>query len=236
MSTNDTGGNGADGGNSVSSFSLDGLTLSADGDYCLWCLVHSDQTISTVQWNPDGGSAQNMVSVLSGTQSVDGYNWELFRLTNPTTRGAGQIDVTVGASGFIGIGSAAEYGVDTADPETDEDEVEGSGSGNLTNNVATAAGAGQICLGFHSFVGSVASESPGGSETELADGGRSAVYRIASGGSSQDVICSLSAARERAFIAFAVNDAAGGGGDPEGPLVGGKLLRGGLLMKGRLVR
>lgn len=167
----------------------------------------------------------------------------IYYAKNPTV-GSGHTFTVTGNETYPAVLVFAFSGADTDDPF---DQENGATAGSVTSHAAgsvTPSENGEVLVGGLCYDGDVTNLAIGSSFTlELHEAytnavnmGGAAAYKIQGTAGAENPSWSWTTARNVAASIATFKAAAGGGADPEGSLIGGKLIRGGLLLHGVLGR
>lgn len=209
------------------------LTLTIDGGHsntylvCWVGMATSAVTITGVVWDPAGVN-QALTAVNAAVTAGSTYTKQPWGLVNPTAGASKVVRVTLSAAtSNVNIGCAVYDSVDQVTP-----------AANFTSNTTGAALTVTAVSGDATTTSIITSATVTSSDqTDIwgdsapsasADGGD---YALASGNVTHTW---TTTGGTKLVAGFAIQQAAAGG-DPEGSLAGGKLIGGGLLLKGVLV-
>ncbi len=195
----------------------------------------SDVTMSVTD------TAGNTYVALTERAHSNGDNWvQIFYAKNITGHAANVVTITFSSAVSYRAGSAREYsGLSTSAPFEVEDWKEEASSATCTVPAMTASGSGVIVAVYKAYNDSDWTAGTDFTDLKQVVSGGAFLHAsqdriIGSGGSYTAPITRGSATALLGAAAVFVDVAGGGGGDPEGRLVGGKLINGGLLIGGVL--
>ena len=209
------------------------LTMTINSGESNTCLVvdlawaTAAATISSVTWDPTGAN-QSLTAVNAVTTTGTTYSLQSFYLVNPTPGTSKIVRVVLSTSVTdCMVGASVYAGVDQTTPTANFTTTSGALSRTVTATSGDATRT--VVLTSNTLTATDKTEIWRDQSGTVISGGGD--YALATGNTTHTWTGSGAV---RLITGFTLQQAAAGG-DPEGSLAGGKLIGGGLLLKGVLV-